>query len=553
MSTSGRLLGWLLGLPPVRSPSVGVQCDLAIPARDGVVLLADRYFPAADERAPVVLIRTPYGRRSANILVSRLIAERGYQVLIQSLHGTGGSGGTFNGFVMNRDDGPATIDWMRGQDWFPCAFATWGASYLGYSQWDLASQPIPEWKAAIIDVGPSDFYHTFMYPGGVFALGNALGWAQLVNSMFNPDQSIRTQTMSALTAKGRLARAANRMPVSEADRIATGERIGYFQEWIRHERYDEYWAAMDYRLNASNMPAIVHLAGGWWDFFLPNVLTDYAALSRTNRSVRLFISSAAHGRNMALRAYQRDAFATLDRALGKQHRPEPSLPVRVRVTGTRGWTDLPGWPPATGRPTPWYLQPAGMLDTRPAPPSPASRYVYDPANPTPTVGGAVVGLGAGSKDNRKLEARPDVLTYTSNRLETDLDVIGPVTVTLFIRSSLGHTDFHARLCDVDPRGRSLNLCDGIIRLHPGNARPDLEGVRTVHIQLWPTAHRFRRGHRIRLQVSSGAHPRFNRNPGTGQPLAAAIELRVAHQEILHDPEHPSALNLRVVLHEGGAP
>ena len=192
MSTSGRLLGWLLGLPPVRSPSVGVQRDLAIPARDGVVLLADRYFPMTDGRAPVVLIRTPYGRRSANILVSRLIAERGYQVLIQSLRGTGGSGGTFNGFAMNRDDGPATIDWMRSRDWFPGAFATWGASYLGYAQWDLASQPIPEWKAAIIDVGPSDFYHTFMYPGGVFALGNALGWAQQVSSMFNPDQSIRT-------------------------------------------------------------------------------------------------------------------------------------------------------------------------------------------------------------------------------------------------------------------------------------------------------------------------------------------------------------------------
>lgn len=551
MSTSGRLLGWLLGLPPVRAPSVGVHRDLAIPARDGVVLLADRYFPVTDGRAPVVLIRTPYGRRSANVLVSRLIAERGYQVVIQSLRGTGGSGGTFNGFAMNRDDGPATVDWMRGQEWFPGSFATWGASYLGYAQWDLASQPIPEWKAAIIDVGPSDFYHTFMYPGGAFALGNALGWAQQVNSLFNPDQSIRTQTKSALTAKGRLARAANQLPVSEADRIATGERIGYFQEWIRHESYDGYWAAMDYRPNASNMPPVVHLAGGWWDFFLPNVLADYAALNRADRSVRVFVSSAAHGRNMALRAYQRDAFATLDRALGNRRIPEPYLPVRVRVTGTRRWTDMPGWPPATSRPTLWYLQPDGRLDTRLPPSSPPSRYVYDPTNPTPALGGSIVGLGAGSQDNRTLEARADVLTYTSNRLETDLDAIGPVTATLYIRSSLEHTDFHARLCDVHPHGRSLNICDGIIRLHSGNARPDLEGIRTVHIQLWPTAHRFRRGHRIRLQVSSGAHPRFSRNPGTGEPLATAIQLRVAHQEILHDPEHPSLLNLQVVPQHGG--
>ncbi|CAH0229592.1 Cocaine esterase [Arthrobacter sp. Bi26] len=516
------------------------------------MLLADRYFPVTDARAPVVLIRTPYGRGSANILVSRLIAERGYQVLVQSLRGTGGSGGTFNGFVMNRDDGLAIIEWMRGRDWFPGAFATWGASYLGYAQWDLASQVIPEWKAAILDVGPSDFYHTFMYPGGVFALGNALGWAQLVSSMFSPDQSIRTRTVSALTAKARLTRAANQLPVSGADRVATGDRIGYFQEWIRHERYDEYWAAMDYRPNASNMPPVVHLAGAWWDFFLPNVLADYAALSRPGRSVRLFISSAAHGRNMALRSYQRDAFATLDRALGNRRPSEPALPVRVRVTGTRHWAELPGWPPATGRPARWYLQPAGILDMRPAPPSPPSRYVYDPANPTPAAGGSVVGWGAGSQDNRTLEAGTDVLTFTSNRLETDLDVIGPVTATLYIRSSLEHTDFHARLCDVDPHGRSLNLCDGIIRLHPGNNLPDPERIRTVHIQLWPTAHRFRSSHRIRLQVSSGAHPRFNRNPGTGEPLATAIELRVAHQEILHDPPHPSTLNLQVVPHPGGA-
>ena len=553
MSASGRLLGWLLGLPPVRAPSVRVQRDLAIPARDGVALLADRYYPATGARSPVVLIRTPYGRRSANVLMSRLIAERGYQVVIQSLRGTGGSGGTFNGFVMNRDDGLATVEWMRGREWFPGAFATWGASYLGYAQWDLASQPIPEWKAAIIDVGPSDFYHTFMYPGGVFALGNALGWTQLVNSMFSPDQSIRTQTISALTAKARLARAANHLPVSGADRVAAGERIGYFQEWIRHERYDDYWAAMDYRPNASNMPPVVHLAGGWWDFFLPNVLADYAALSRTDRSVRLFISSAAHGRNMTLRSYQRAAFTTLDRALGNRRPSEPDLPVRVRVTGTRRWADLPGWPPATSRPIAWYLQPAGKLDTQPAPSSDPSRYVYDPANPTPAVGGSIVGWGAGRRDNRELEARTDVLTFTSKRMETDLDVIGPVTVTLFVRSSLEHTDFHARLCDVQPNGRSLNICDGIVRLHPGNARPDDEGIRTFHIQLWPTAHRFRRGHRIRLQVSSGAHPRFNRNPGTGEPLATAIELRIAHQEILHDPEHPSLLNLQIApQHRGNA-
>ncbi|XAS65711.1 CocE/NonD family hydrolase [Pseudarthrobacter sp. So.54] len=166
--------------------------------------------------------------------------------------------------------------------------------------------------------------------------------------MLDPDQSLRTQAISALTAKARLARAVNQLPVNEADRIATGQKIGYFQEWIRHKRYDGYWAAMDYRANASNLPPVVHLARGWWDFFLSNVLSDYVALRDTGRCVRLFISSAAHGRNMALRAYQRDAFATPDHALMNRNLPGTDLPVRV--TGTRIWTDLPGWPPAAALP-----------------------------------------------------------------------------------------------------------------------------------------------------------------------------------------------------------
>jgi uncharacterized protein len=545
MSLSSRLIGRLLGLPAVRTPAVGVIRDLAIPAEDGVTLLADRYYPVADERAPLLLIRTPYGRRSANVVIARLFAERGYQVLMQALRGTDGSGGRFDGFTMNRADGPATIAWLRDQDWFPGAFATWGASYLGYAQWDLASTAIPEWKAAIIDVGPSDFYHHFMYPGGVFAIGNALGWAQLVHNLFRDGKSTNPSTMSALTAGRRLARACDQLPIADADRAATGSTIPYFQNWIHHETYDQYWQQMDYRTNTDNLPPVVHLGGGWVDFFLPNVLDDYARLAGTGRTVRLLVGSVVHGRNMATRTYQRDAFALLDSALaGRTSAPIP--PVRLKLTGRDQWREEAAWPPAH-RPATWYLRPGGGLDPRPATAeAPPSRYRYDPADPTPTVGGTAVGLRAGARDNRALERRPDVLTFTSSPLETDLTVIGPVTVTVYLRSSLVHTDVFARLCDVHPRGRSTNLCDGIIRLHATNAPPDKDGIREVQLQLWPVGHVFRRGHRIRLQISSGAHPRFLRNPGTGDPIATAVNLRAADQEIFHDERHSSALILPVV-------
>ncbi len=153
---------------------------------------------------------------------------------------------------------------------------------------------------------------------------------------------------------------------------------------------------------------------------------------------------------------------------------------------------------------------------------------------------------AGRKDQRRRERRRDVLTYTSSVLTEDLTVIGPLTATLFVRSSLEHTDFFVRLCDVTEKGKSFNLSDGIVRLAPGSVEKAADGVCRLDIAMWPTANTFRAGHRIRLQVSSGAHPLFNRNAGTGEPLATGANLRSADQEVFHDAEHPSSIALHVV-------
>jgi putative CocE/NonD family hydrolase len=175
-------------------------------------------------------------------------------------------------------------------------------------------------------------------------------------------------------------------------------------------------------------------------------------------------------------------------------------------------------------------------------------YRYDPANPTPAVGGNMLGAmpRMGQRDNRALEARPDVLMYTSAPLEQDLEVIGPVIADLYVSSSREHTDFFARLCVVEPSGRSYNLCDGILRLTPGEPVPDPEGVWHLQIELWPTAYRFRRGQRVRVQVSSGAHPRFARQLGTGESLSTATAMVAAEQAVYHDAVHPSAVVLPVV-------
>ncbi len=214
--------------------------------------------------------------------------------------------------------------------------------------------------------------------------------------------------------------------------------------------------------------------------------------------------------------------------------------------GSRTWQEFSVWPPAGGAER-WYLGRSATLSPTPPVDGPPDGYHYNPHDPTPAVGGPSLNITtAGRQDQRRREQRRDVLTYTSPVLTEDHTVIGPLTATLYVRSTLEHTDFFVRLCDVSKKGKSFNLSDGIVRLTPGSVAREPDGVCRLDIAMWPTANTFRAGHRIRLQVSSGAHPLFNRNAGTGEPLATGANLRSADQEVFHDPEHPSSLALHVV-------
>jgi putative CocE/NonD family hydrolase len=286
------------------------------------------------------------------------------------------------------------------------------------------------------------------------------------------------------------------------------------------------------------------MVGGWHDIFLPLQLRDYAALRAAGRDPYLLIGPWRHADQQAVQAWVTDTLAWLRAHLAGDRsalRPEP---VRIFVTGADEWRDLPAWPPET-RPHRWHLHPGGDLAQAAPPGSDPDGYTYDPADPTPNLAGPTGLSGRARVDNRPLEARRDVLTYTSAPLAGDLEVAGEVVADLFVASSLEHTDFFARLCDVDPSGKSENICDALLRLTPGRPEREPDGSIRVRFTLWPAAHRFARGHRLRLQVSSGAHPRYARNPGTGEPLGTAVTLAAAQQRVFHDPGHPSALTLPV--------
>jgi putative CocE/NonD family hydrolase len=543
MTLASRFLGSLAKLPPVTTGAVSVDRDLPAKMTDGVTLLADRWYPRGPgmAEAPVILMRTPYGRRQWG-MIGRLFAERGYQVVIQSCRGTFGSGGDWVPFRNEQADGRATLDWVADQAWFDGKLATFGPSYLGLTQWSIA-QGAPDYlKAMALDVTASNFRDAVVYPSGCFALETALTWLYQLEHQEKGWRKI----LAAQLAGGRaLQRAYDTLPLAVADTRAVGHRVGFFQDWIEHESPgDTWWEPVDFGRQRQDVPP-ASLVGGWYDIFLPSQIDDYRAMRAAGRSATLTIGPWSHVSPGVIAASLRDGLRLFDGQFGDGPHRLPRHGVSVFVMGARRWVELADWPPPFEEQA-WYLGADGKLQRSPSAGITPDRYRYDPADPTPGIGGPSLNRSsAGPKDQREREDRADVLTYTSAPLLEDLTVIGPLRVDLHARSTLEHTDFFVRLCDVSPRGRSQNLSDGIVRLHPGQVTKAADGSFSVRISMWPTANTFRRGHRVRLQVSSGAHPLFVRNTGTGEPLASATGLNVADLEILHGAERPSALVMPV--------
>jgi putative CocE/NonD family hydrolase len=380
------------------------------------------------------------------------------------------------------------------------------------------------------------------YAGETFSLSDIITWTRLINTQ----EKSRLGGFSVMFAGRKLRPAFTHLPLQDADELAVGKRVQFWQDWLEHsEPGDAWWKPMDHSGTVSAVTVPVNLMGGWYDIFLPWTLKDYAALRNAGRTPYLMIGPWSHLSMSMMGESARESIAWLRAYLLGDRSQLRDAPVRLFVMGAKEWRDFQEWPPSGYRPQAWYLQPEGGLATVAPAESEPDHYRYDPADPTPHVGGAIMSLDAGPKDNRALEARRDVLVYTSATVERDLEVIGPVRATIYAKSSLGNTDFFVRLCDVYPSGKSLNICDGIRRLRPGRPTPEKDGTIKVDIEMWPTAYRFLRGHRVRLQVSSGAHPRFARNLGSVEPLGSAASPRAADQTIYHDPIRSSQVLLPV--------
>lgn len=545
---------------------VRVERRVAMTTADGVELLADIYRPRSPGKTPTILVRIPLTRTGYNELrsgvIARFWATRGYTVVIQGTRGRFGSGGRFHPLRDERRDGIETLGWIAEQPWYDGRIGMWGGSSFGYTQWVVADQRDPGPAALILQICSSDFYSMF-YAGGAFALESALYWG--LRSGPDRDVKVTAEELERATEAILQGRAA----------AAGVDDLPLLREWRQHPERDDYWRRIDGVDRPRTVAAPALLMAGWFDPFLPSQLRDFVriraeAAPEVAAATRLIVGPWAHARTLEFpdgpeqRIYRRESLAPsiawFDRQLGLAPAapPEPA-PVRLYVMGEHVWRDEQEWPLARTRYTSFYLRSGGRANTAagdgrlartpPEAPEPADVYTYDPRDPVPSAGGAMLGPRAGIRLQDEVEARPDVLVYTTEPLAADLEATGPVRAVLHVSTSAPSTDFTAKLVDVHPDGSAYNVSDGILR-----RAYDADGEPTeITIDLRPTSMVFRKGHRIRLEISSSNHPRFDRNPNTGRRIWNETEPVAATQTVHHGPATASRVVLPVIPRRPAAP
>lgn len=569
-------------------PSVPLltEHNAAIAMRDGAVLRADIHRPADRGPFPVLLIRNPYGEamiRPAPVLPA---VSAGFAVVIQDCRGTGSSDGEFTPFEHESADGVDTIEWCARQDWSNGSVAMYGPSYLGMVQFAAAIHAPAALKCLLPSVTPADYFGGLVYRQGALQLGQLLGWYTLKSAQTLQYRAAAGEDVSAdlhALLRHMAAMAADYRHLPARDAPAVSHILPSWQKWLDHEEYDTYWRDLSYVDKRDRITAPALHVGGWFDLFLGGTLDNFLTLRRaaaseharqhqalivgpwthadqTGAAGELHFGPFASAQAVQLEQLQLGFLRRM--VLGSEQASR--LPrVKIFVMGDNVWRDEDDWPLARTRWTKWYLGSGGSLSADlPAAGATPSQFRYDPADPVPTMGGLTLMQGgpggglswmSGPRDQRPIEARADVLSFTSQLLPEDLEVTGPLSVTLHAATSAADTDFTAKLIDLWPDGRAMALADGIVRARyrdgTGAARPITPGsVYEYSIDLAATSQVFKAGHRLRVDISSSNFPCFDRNPGNGAPAATATErdFVVAKQTIFHDREHPSCIRLPII-------
>jgi putative CocE/NonD family hydrolase len=548
--------------------------NVKVPMRDGVLLSADVYLPGTAP-APVLVARTPYNKNDQFAWAkARRYAELGFGFVWMDVRGRGDSGGEFSTYRGEGPDGYDTVEWIAEQSWCDGRVGSWGQSYLGCIQWLTAVERPPHLAAMVVYVTPSDPF--VEAPTGVH-MPMQVCWQRMVD--------------------GRLTQYVQGVDWDEVYRhlplMTMDERAGFhgarWREDLAHSPADtKYWAPVTYqsRLNTVDVPAL-HVTG-WYDDVQPGTLLNFTAMTAPGKpgadAQRLVVGPWDHGltrtreRQLGGLDFGPDAVSfDLDEfelrwlrhyLAGDGNGADADGRVRIFVMGANRWRTENEWPLARTRWTRYHLSSGGSANTRrgdgalrrecPPGDEPPDTYRYDPADPVPFLTAPTSAQIGGPDDYSAVEERPDVLVYTTPELEADIEVTGPVRVELYASSSAPDTDFTAKLLDVHPDGTAQRLCDGVVRarFRAGMDSEELMEPGQVYrfeIGLWSTSQLFLAGHRIRLEISSSAFPKYDRNLNSGLPLATDTVPQTADNQVWHTAAWPSALILPEIPHSDSEP
>ena len=576
------------------STSIKIETNLPATMRDGAVLYADVYRPDGPGPFPTVLQRTPYdksGPLATQMLDPLKVAQNGFALVIQDTRGRFTSEGEFYCFVDDIEDGYDTVEWAASQPWSNGRIGMVGASYVGATQWLAATTRPPHLVTLVPNVTASNYHDGWTYQGGAFELAFNVSWTlnQLTLANF-PTQSKakgipQDRQPGLLKAVDGMTDAYRSLPLKDLPDLKDG-LAPYYYDWLAHPDFDDYWKKLCIEDQHSNITTPALHIGGWYDIFLGGTIRNFLGMRKSGatedarRGQKLIIGPWEHSsRGGSMVGSHYFGVAADANALGLDDihlrwydywlngvdngiLSEP--PVKIFVMGDDVWRDEQDWPLARAQDTRFFLHSGGKANSRHGDGSlgvegpgdePADVFLYNPADPVPTVGGALCCnpyfAANGAFDQNDIESRADVLVYSTPPLEREVEVTGPVTVTLWAATSATDTDFTAKLVDVCEDGCARNLTDGIIRARYRNSMSHPEPVEpgtpvSYTIDLWATSNVFKAGHRIRLEISSSNFPRFDRNTNTGNLIAADSELKPALQTVLHAGQHASYVTLPVV-------
>ena len=562
------IIAWYLGLPAAQY-RVKVLHDVNVPMRDGVKLSADIYMPSAAGRYPVILLRTMYGKHNTSHkydFTGNIFSSQGFVFVVQDVRGKFDSEGDFYPYIYEAGDGYDTIEWAGTQAWSTGKVGTFGFSYWGSTQWLPAPLGSKYLKAMVPIVTSQNVYPRWIY-NGIFRLNDVLVW------------HYENAPKRAQSAKGvDWDTAVRTLPLIKAD-DALGVDIPAYNDWITHPQPGPYWDRIRVDDKVAKITAPALIIDGWYDYYLNPAIDDYNRMVKSGGSIdarrsMLLVgpwthtstskfSDADFGKEAAFSKNFRMIVLWYNYWLkGEENGILSEGPVKIFTMGANTWKTAGEWPLKNTQYTAYYLHSEGNANTvrgngilsavKPETEKPDS-FISDPENPVPSVGGTSIfgNAKAGPVNQQAVESRDDVLVYTSAPLANDLEVTGPVKLVFYASSSAADTDFAAKLADVDPAGKSINIQAAVIRARYRESleQPSLLEIGKIYrfeIEIGNTSNLFKKGHRIRLQLAGSNFPEYGRNLNTGKDNGTTAEIVKSRQLVYHDRENPSQLILPVI-------